>query len=231
MSKVSLIRILIALFFVMLLNSCGGGGVVLIPLPNDTFDSYTTFPTAPWSVYDNSDTANWTITNSGGDKAARYNPASAGYSALLNDNFWSGFDHSVIAKIKVIGPANSGFGLMLLATGTNPNTNYYQLYINNQTAQIYFLKVVNGLSFPLGSAIAFPGGFDPTAYHTYKFSITGAQTTLATLTGTIDGSYFTITTADSYSISGSAILTWGKTGFCFNNVDDGSLTSFQVTEP
>jgi hypothetical protein len=229
-----LIKMIMAFFCVMLLSSCGGGdGVTLIPMPNDDFSSYTTFPAFPWTVYDSSDAGNWTIVDEGvpDGKAARYNPASADYSALINENFWTFRDHSIIARIKVPSPSNSAFGILMHASMGPSAATYYQLYFNNATSHIYFLKSVNGVSTGLlaGTTIAY-GGLDTTVYHTYKLSITGSGTATVTLHGYIDGGPEVITDTDDGSFNGT-ILVAGKTGFAFYGVDDGSITSYQITEP
>lgn len=73
-----------------------------------------------------------------------------------------------------------------------------------------------------------PGGVDPSTYHTYTFSITGSGTSTVTFTGFINGTQY-ITATDDGSVN--PILTTGKTGFDFNTVSKGFITNFQVKEP
>jgi hypothetical protein len=102
------------------------------------------------------------------------------------------------------------------------------LVLNQPAGTIYILKAYNGSSIQLGSNATWPIAVDSSDYHLYKFSITGSGTGTVTLTGFIDGTQY-ITATDDGSVT--PILTTGKTGFDFNLVSEGFITSFQVTEP
>ena len=232
MKKFISVESLIALFCVILFNNCGSGGGTAIStsLPNDNFNYSSSFPTMPWSVFDGSDGTHWTIVNESGNNAANYAPVAPGNSALVNDNYSSGIDSSVTAVMKV-STSGAIMELLLRASVTGSNPNYYALVINTSTNKISINKVfTGGFSGLVNNTPAdLPLGFNRTIYHTYKFSLTGSGTSNLTLRGFIDSTLF-ITDIDDSAVFHS-ILTTGKTGFYFIATDNGSITSFQVTEP
>jgi hypothetical protein len=231
--KLNLMKLMAAFICVILLSSCGSSDSPdPIPLPNDNFSIYTTFPAAPWIVFDGSvtTTTNWAMLTPGAHYTGTTGPP-LNYAALANNNYYSRLDSSVIARMKVVTP-NSVFGIFQRITTDDvtqsSHSSYYQLAIDRTSSTIYFKKVVLGASSSLTGVPAAFGVLDPTIYHDYQFSITGSGTGTLTLTGFIDGTQVVQYTDNG---SGTAILAWGYTGFYFNAVDNGSITHYQVTQP
>jgi hypothetical protein len=218
--------------------------------PSGTPWSYYTRTSDPWIGTTAPDINYWSIA---GNQVNLYTgqpyppyPGPGFYvnSAFINNNYDrepAGIDSTVTAKMtinkdvitdidgNVIGVEQPGnLGLILRADDASSKHYAFIYYVGIGVGTIEIQKVnAAGVITHLTGTypIEIPVGFDPTALHTYRFSISGSGTSTVTLTGYIDSVLY-VTVVDPGSV-----YTSGKTGFFLGNARTGSVSRFFIWEP
>ncbi len=189
----------------------------------DDFSSYGSFPSDPWAVA-SGNSSSWSITSSSDVYAARFYTTDSLYSCLLNGDFNSSGKTSVSAKIKVVSVSTTGGAYGLYLRAASDLSSYYEMILSTASGKLYIYRVNGGLASEVNSASLSVSSF-MTSYHTYKFKLYENDDGSVTLSAYIDGALITSGTDSSPLTSGY------YTGFLFNNVLDGYIMSYQITQP
>jgi hypothetical protein len=239
-----------------MLNACSSSDDNVKPVLRELFDNYndTTFPTGtPWSSYDRTSgtwtDVNWTIANNGSDYAAylsHINLTDIQNSAFIrNDYNKTDINCSISARMSINSPDNNNvqLGLILRATGSG-SEHYAFVYKVDTLVPTVEIQKVNNLgstitvlgTAPVASYLVTP--FDPTALHTYRFSVSG--TTTLTFIGYIDGAQQLPQITDPSGLpvpptpitdSGVGGYHSGNPGFFVENANTAWVTRIFVWEP
>jgi len=191
---------------------------------SDDFSGYSSFPSDPWTVVSGDDSS-WSITSSSGVYAAQFSTSSSLDSCLLNGGFSSSGKTSVSAKIKVASvytTTGGSYGLYLRAA--SDLSSYYAMILSSASGKLYIYRFNSRVTSELNSASLLVSA-NMTSYHTYKFKLYENDDGSVTLSAYIDGTV--ITSGTDYSPLTSGYYT----GFLFNNVTEGYIMTYQITQP
>jgi hypothetical protein len=250
----------LAFALAFMLNACGSDDSIK-PVLYEMFDNYdyANFPAGtPWSSYNRTSgtwtDANWSITNNDSNHGAYLSVPSSGIqnSAFINTNYnKTNVDCSESARLSINSLDNNSvqLGVILRASDTS-HAHYAFVYLveNSGSPLVYGPTVEIQKVDAAGTTITKLGiapiaglttPFDPTAVHTYRFSVSG--TTTLTFTASIDGiqQLPAVTNPDGTSIpppitpiidSGS-VYTSGNPGFFVENANTASVSRFSMWEP
>lgn len=233
------------------------------PALYELFDSYdyTTFPeSTPWSYYTRTSAPdiwidaltipnNWSI---GGEQVSLgMGLGTTQNSAFINNNYSSSASCSVSAKMTMNNDTNGNLGLILRATGSGSEHYAFVYKVVTSVPTVEIQKVdAAGTITPLGTAPVANSSvtpFDPSALHTYRFSVSGTST--LTFTASIDGVQqlpavtnaggTTVTPAsdpitdDGTVLHGNGLPPYpsGKTGFFLGDAHTGGVSRYFIWEP
>jgi len=219
---------LIILLWILAIAISGCGSVeqdeaAATAMLTDNFSSYSSFPSSPWSVV-SGDSSDWTVTTVGDVHAAHFNTASSNDSCLLNSDFNTSGSVSAVARFKIVTVAATGGAYGLYLRATSDLSSYYELMFDSAGAKVYILRAKSGLTTVLNSA-AWSVSSNMTTYHTYKFKL------LENSDGTVTLSVYIDDTSILSAADASPLTAGYYTGYFFNDVWDGYISLYQITQP